>query len=361
MINKQNSIPGVFLILVFIPSLALADQGPVMVTEPKEFKFGKILSGELINRKIKLSNVGDQDLIVKSIDFTCGCTIPKILLSSGKEVTPVMEKLGSYIALKPNEWAEIKLQFQTIGRFGNVKHRMDIFTNNPYGQVAHIPIVAEVTRAFTLSPHSLDFGLVDRGVKTTKTVRVESSVGPFEILGLKESLPCLTYSTEEVKDADKPTKLLNIVFTGNAKVGKLMKRLKVHVKNEKVSDFALFTEMQVFPPIVFTQNGERIFSDMDLGILKRGEEKKFVLQIKSNDKEKPFRIIDLFCKTNSGPKVKAELIKEKPGELYQVVLTVSPEKVKKRMLRGNFTLVCDYAEMSSIRIRFHGMFSKKKK
>ena len=56
-----------------------------MVTdEPGEFKFeketndfGKIPQGKPVSFDFKFTNIGDQPLIISSVESTCGCTVPK--------------------------------------------------------------------------------------------------------------------------------------------------------------------------------------------------------------------------------------------------------------------------------------------
>ncbi len=52
--------------------------------EPGEFKFeketqdfGKIPQGKPVSYDFKFTNIGDQPIIITSVESTCGCTVPK--------------------------------------------------------------------------------------------------------------------------------------------------------------------------------------------------------------------------------------------------------------------------------------------
>ena len=57
------------LLCLLAPSLA-GGEDPVLSTEPTSYDFGDVLSGEMLDRKIKLKNTGGADLLVKKIEFT---------------------------------------------------------------------------------------------------------------------------------------------------------------------------------------------------------------------------------------------------------------------------------------------------
>lgn len=53
-------------------------------SKPAEFKFekethdfGKVVSGKSATFEFKFTNVGDEPLIIKGTEATCGCTVPK--------------------------------------------------------------------------------------------------------------------------------------------------------------------------------------------------------------------------------------------------------------------------------------------
>jgi hypothetical protein len=85
----------------------------------QEFKFenetidyGKINKGADGERIFKFTNIGDQPIIIKNIQSSCGCTVPK------KPEKPVM----------PGEKGEIKVSYDT-NRVGGFSKSITIFSN----------------------------------------------------------------------------------------------------------------------------------------------------------------------------------------------------------------------------------------
>lgn len=337
------------------PPLRAADD-PVLVTEPTSYNFGEILSGEVIKRQIVLRNLGKATLLLKKIEFTCGCTIPKIVLSSGREVVPELTETGTYVELEPDEWAEVKLEFQTIGRFGNVKHRMDIYTNDPEGQVRHIPILAKVNRAFVMDPPRVEFGLLDKKEQKSIDVRVKSEgVGDFKITGVDELPPFMNWSVKKIDEGGVPASLLTLTYKGGAKLGKHSFRLKVKVENEKVRDFGMYVDMRIYPSIIFRHEGKRIYDFLDIGFLERGKEKTVQIDVQNGDLDVPYLIKNVSSKSNCTPPVKVKCTPLSYGTKYRLLLTVSP-KTDKRMIRGRILLESDHPDLPLAVIQFRGMY-----
>ncbi|PWG05360.1 DUF1573 domain-containing protein [Polaribacter aquimarinus] len=85
----------------------------------QEFKFdkeiidyGKIAKGDNGERTFVFTNIGDQPLIIKNIQSSCGCTVPK------KPKKPIM----------PGEKGEIKVSYDTK-RVGGFSKAITIFSN----------------------------------------------------------------------------------------------------------------------------------------------------------------------------------------------------------------------------------------
>jgi hypothetical protein len=334
------------------------DQYPKALYDPLEYDFGEILSGEVLNREIKITNNGDADLLVKQIDFTCGCSIPKILLSTGAEVIPKLEGGGEYVTLEPGQWAVVKLEFQSLGREGGVRHRMDIQTNDPREQIKRIPIRAKVKKAVLLDPPLLNFGMVDKNETRSLDVRVESNgIGDFAITDIKEMPDYFEYALApaETKEGENPAQILTLTYKGGANVGNQKHSLKVVVDHPKVSHFALFAEMRIFPDIIFRCEGKRVYEFMDLGLIEAGKEKEVTLEIYNADLKKPYEITGIRCQSTSEPAITTRLITDKPGMSYRVVITV-PAQSRKRLVGARLVIFSTHPDLPKARFTMKGMF-----
>lgn len=375
------SVAALLIQFFLLPSVCLdlratAQEPAKLITEPEEYDFGEIMSGEKLRRDIKLINGGGKDLEIKEIRFSCGCTIPKVVLSTGEELVPSMEDKTSFVKLEPGQWARIDLEFQSIGRFGDVQHKMIIDTNDPKGQNRHIPIKAQIKKAFLLSPEVVDFGIVDKNKSTFVKTRVQANgIGPFKITGIENLPPCLTYevvdaagtedlaSTESVETENEgeagdenlnPACLLKLRYLGTGRLGKHAFKLKVQVDHPVVKDFSLLAEMRIVPSIRFTCEGKRCFELIDLGRLSREEPRVVEINVSNMDLGTSFNVSKVFCKSRCNPPIETELHTITPGSEYMVRLTIPPQN--KRIAHGRLIVFSDHPEMPQVAIQFKGFY-----
>lgn len=80
--------------------------------EKETIDYGKISKGANGERIFVFTNIGDQPLIIKNIQSSCGCTVPK------KPEEPIM----------PGEKGEIKVSYDTK-RVGGFSKAITIFSN----------------------------------------------------------------------------------------------------------------------------------------------------------------------------------------------------------------------------------------
>jgi len=81
--------------------------------DKKEFDFGTITEGDVVDGKFIVSNKGKVDLIITNVKPSCGCTTPEWT----KE------------AIKPGETGEIKFSFNSRGRVGKQNKSITIKAN----------------------------------------------------------------------------------------------------------------------------------------------------------------------------------------------------------------------------------------
>lgn len=81
------------------------------VEEVKEF--GQITQGEVVTTHFRFRNVGKSDLIISSAQGSCGCTVPEW----PKE------------PIKPGENGEIKVTFDSNGKFGMQNKTITLVAN----------------------------------------------------------------------------------------------------------------------------------------------------------------------------------------------------------------------------------------
>ncbi|MFZ5554272.1 MAG: DUF1573 domain-containing protein [Bacteroidota bacterium] len=97
---------------------------PVMDFEDTLYKFGTISQGQTVKHTFVFVNNGKSDLVIQSVDGSCGCTIPK---SWPKE--PV----------GPGEKGEIEVNFNSESKEGKQRVRVTVLANTvPTKNVLHL-------------------------------------------------------------------------------------------------------------------------------------------------------------------------------------------------------------------------------
>jgi hypothetical protein len=98
---------------------------PIMSFEETVWDFGTITDGERVSHTFKFKNTGKADLIISNATASCGCTIP---------VWPKEP-------IKPGQEGEIKVEFNSKGKIGNVTKDINVIANtNPVQTILKIKV-----------------------------------------------------------------------------------------------------------------------------------------------------------------------------------------------------------------------------
>lgn len=93
---------------------------PIITLDKKEFDFGTVTDGEIIETVFILTNTGKSPLVITDAQTTCGCTVP-----SWPKDKPIA----------PGESTEIKVKFNTAGKGGGRQVKdVTLFTNTAVGR-----------------------------------------------------------------------------------------------------------------------------------------------------------------------------------------------------------------------------------
>lgn len=61
------------MVLVFL--LVACSAGSAQISaETTDFSFGEVVNGDIVSKRIEISNAGDKPLVVEAISTSCGCT-----------------------------------------------------------------------------------------------------------------------------------------------------------------------------------------------------------------------------------------------------------------------------------------------
>lgn len=111
-INKEN------LELAKTRDVAIEKGAALISFDSKEYDFGTINEGEIVETTFKLTNSGQTDLIIIDAKTTCGCTVP----------------IWPKKPIKPGQTEDVKVRFNTSGKKNRQQKNITLITNTESGR-----------------------------------------------------------------------------------------------------------------------------------------------------------------------------------------------------------------------------------
>ncbi len=119
----------IIILLATAATLSFAEKGPRISFISDHYDFGSVLQGKTVEHTFVFENKGTEDLWIKEVTTSCGCTAA--LVSSN--------------IVKPGDKGEIKVSYDSQGRASNVSRTITVVSNDPVEPVKELSISATVT------------------------------------------------------------------------------------------------------------------------------------------------------------------------------------------------------------------------
>ena len=116
------------LFIGMIEPLLLAEGTPRINFIQDSHDFGRVLQGKTVEYIFTFENRGTDDLLIKEVTTSCGCTAA--LLSAN--------------VIKPGETGQIKVSYDSQGRAGKVSRTINVVSNDPVEPIIELSIAAMV-------------------------------------------------------------------------------------------------------------------------------------------------------------------------------------------------------------------------
>ncbi|MBI5569896.1 MAG: DUF1573 domain-containing protein [Desulfomonile tiedjei] len=128
------------MLLLSLPVLALAGNGPRISFDKVTHDYGKVMYGNTVNEEFTFTNTGDETLKIENLRSSCGCT----KAVQGSSEVPAKQK------------SKITASFDTTGLSpGRKQKNLFVQTNDPVNPEVKLTIFADVIREVTVSPPTL--------------------------------------------------------------------------------------------------------------------------------------------------------------------------------------------------------------
>ena len=160
----MNYLLKTLLIIIFIMSLNCSTTNAQTKGKAKfdhtTYNFGRITEGKKVIHIYKFKNVGNEDLVIKNVLPSCGCTA--VLISN--EI------------IEPGKTGEIKLDFNTYGRAGSTRKTVLVIFNSEINSEIELELVGIIMPIFDIQPDYVDFGYIKN--RKNKEIKIEISANP---------------------------------------------------------------------------------------------------------------------------------------------------------------------------------------
>jgi hypothetical protein len=129
---------------------------------PVAWDFGTIRQGEDATGTVELENAGDEELIIRRVTSSCGCTVAKIDTKK----------------LAPGEITSLGITFESGKRYGKVAKAVFVASNDPDNRRHRIEVRGLIKgykgESFVVKPESLDAGVLPAGVSVNLSGKLEN-------------------------------------------------------------------------------------------------------------------------------------------------------------------------------------------
>lgn len=149
------------IILLLIGAISMIAQPRIEIEGGNSYSWGQVKPKDSpLKTTIKIKNSGDQELVIKNVKPSCGCT------------TAPLDK----DKLKPGETANISVTFNAGNKSGKNNKTINITSNDPKKPNLIYTLSAEVVKSLTIEPAQyMTFSDLTVGVKQTSSLTLKNT------------------------------------------------------------------------------------------------------------------------------------------------------------------------------------------
>jgi hypothetical protein len=292
--------------LVLGPGRALAGlEGPAIRYEYREVEFGVMEQRTERDTVFTFTNIGDEPLRILDVRTSCGCTAA----------------LASEDVISPGAKGTIKVTFNSKSFRGNVTKTVIVTSNDPSEPKTNLKVMADVRPTVNYSPTAIDLGVVRRGEKATRSIRLASEKSkPITLKEVKLSEEHFTWTQRQEAHPESTVYVMDVSLLASAPMGRMSERLIVDpgIKNAK--------------PIIINIRGEIVNhflakpSQVNFGSFRRGKAESKIIVVERVD-DTSFKVESV---QSTHPQIQTRLEAESGGA-YKIYLDIDPDVVPGRL------------------------------
>ncbi|MEN6370824.1 MAG: DUF1573 domain-containing protein [Armatimonadota bacterium] len=143
-------------LVIFLFACVAVSAAPSIVFDKTEQDIGEVEGGKTVKVVFPFTNNGDEPLVIKSVNGSCGCTITKALATR----------------IEPGESSSIEVEFKAKATATKARNPVTVNCNDPAKPTVELMVIGKVIPIVTFSPERLNLGTIKAGTTMEETVLV---------------------------------------------------------------------------------------------------------------------------------------------------------------------------------------------
>jgi hypothetical protein len=294
---------------------------PKIVIPEKEYDFGQVYRGTMIEHVFAIRNEGTGNLIIQDIKRDCGCTNVEI----NTKVIPMNGK------------AELKVILDTKEQKGEIWKRVRLITNDPVEKEAPVSVIGKVLITAKIEPDRMVLGEFLRGdLIPEKTIKITPEIG-FEDLEIVDVVVRNKNLQAEVLELGKDEDYIEVVVNFDTETPRnfIMDQIKLITNRLEEPILQIPVKVNIRQP--YEVNPKKVVFS---GIKSNNESVVNQKVIIINNEPRPLQVLNI---ESNNEYVKTELVKVEEGKKYVLKVGLKPGFPEKG-LTDIITILTDHPE-----------------
>ncbi len=310
-----------------------------------EHDFGPVPEGDICEHRFVLANDGAAPVVIESVTTQCGCTVASLIRADGEKVVPPgngVKALGGLLTLEPGAKCSAVVSFNSRNQPAGVAHKSTTIQSTDAARPSlQLMIRAEVQRAFTLEPNSLQFGELRRGESKTLRVSVRSNtISAFTITGLEGAPPWVRWYAEPIPGGAA----VDVTVGESAPCGLQQQNLVLLTSDAKFRSVALPLFATIRARVRFDTGNPENRERIDFGLIDPAVKSARTIDVVNEDPRVPLHVLSADIDSPQAGQFAARVETVKEGEHYRVVFESTPTGAN-RTLRGLLRIATDHPDL----------------
>jgi hypothetical protein len=342
--------------------LTLSAAGQTLTAEPAAVEFGDVFEGEAPRTSVTFTNKGEADFAVGQVRTTCGCTVATVTGPDGVDVPPKpLVPNQPVLTLKPGQSMKVGVEVLTSGQHGAMEKGLQVYGMDAAAAPLLVPVRARVSKAFAISPETLNLGMIGkRGVVEREVTVTAQSAGDWSIDGFEpgmEGQPLPPGLKFEVLDKEGAARKIKLTFEGPRPVSAVATKVRMKLTHERVKSVDLYLYYQVQSDVIFSSGNPNFPDNISFDQMEAGSKVKRTLKVTNSDPETPYKVTGVEVQAPKPEFFKTELKTVKEGAEYEVEVTADAA-IAENFFRGNLVIRAEHPDLPTKIVPFHGWVRK---